>query len=116
MNILCKIANILVECLNHIARALCYFSNNDTLHINYMDTELLSKYLHIGTKVELVDWYQAESIRIATLNFNEGISKYLGNVVTIGYIDTDGTFAIYEDEGRYWYDLEWIKNIKQRTE
>ena len=107
MNILCKIANILVECLNHIARALCYFSNNDTLHINYMDTELLSKCLHIGTKVELVDWYQAESIRIATHNFNEGKSKYLGNV---------GTFAIYEDEGRYWYDLEWIKNIKQRTE
>ena len=116
MNILCKIVNILVECLNHIARALCYFSNNDTLHINYMDTELLSKYLHIGTKVELVDWYQAESIRIATHNFNEGKSKYLGNVVTISHIDIDGTFAIYEDKGRYWYDLGWIKNIKQRTE
>lgn len=112
MNILCKIVNILVECLNHIVRALCRFSNNDT----FMDTELLSKCLHIGTKVELVDWYHAESIRIATYNFNEGISKYLGNVVTIGHVDTDETFAIYEDEGRYWYDLEWIKNIKQRTE
>lgn len=116
MNILCKIVNILVEFLNYIARALCRFSNNDTLHINYMDTELLSKYLHIGTKVELVDWYQAESIRIAIYNFNKGKSKYLGNVVTISHIDIDGTFAIYEDEGRYWYDLGWIKNIRQRTE
>lgn len=116
MNILCKIVNIFVECLNHIARAICCFSNNDTLHINYMNTELLSECLHIGTKVELVDWYHAESIRIAKHHFNEGKSKYLGNVVTIGYIDTDGTFAIYEDDGRYWYDLGWIKNIKQRTE
>lgn len=112
MNILCEIVNILVKCLNYIARALCCFSNNDTLHINYMDTELLSKCLHIGTKVELVGWYQAESIRVLTHNF----SKYLGNVVTISYVDTDGTFTIYEDEGRYWYDLGWIKNIKQRTE
>lgn len=116
MNILCKIVNILVECLNYIARALCYFSNNDTLHINYMDTELLSKYLHMGTKVELVYWHQAKSIRVPTLNFNEGKSKYLGNIVTISYVDTDGTFTIYEDGGRYWYDLGWIKNIKQRTE
>lgn len=111
MNILCKIVNILVKCLNHIARTLCRFRNNDTLHINYMDTELLSKCLHIGTKVELVDWYHADPSC-----WRETWTTYLGNVVTIGYIDTDGTFAIYEDEGRYWYDLEWIKNIKQRTE
>lgn len=81
-----------------------------------MDTELLSECLHIGTKVELVDWYHAESIRIASTTLMKANQNTFGNVVTIGYIDTDGTFAIYEDDGRYWYDLGWIKNIKQRTE
>lgn len=116
MRILRKIVDILIEFVNCIARSLCRFSNKTTLYRPYMDEELLGKYLQKGTKVKLVEWYESDSIKISTHNFNKGKSKYFGQVVTIMFVDNDGTFSICEDNKRYRFDLQWIRTIKQRTE
>lgn len=116
MGIIHRIADILIMSVNYIAKTLCSLCKKNTMYIEYMGLDLLKKYLRIGTKVRLVEWYLAKSVRISEHNFNERKSKYLGKVVTIRCVDIDGTFAIYEDDGRYWYDLGWIENIKQRTE
>lgn len=116
MEILHKIVDILIEFVNCMVKSLCWFSNKTTLYRPYMDEELLGKYLRKGTKVKLVEWYEADSIKISTHNFNEGKSKYFGKVVTIMFIDNDGTFTICEGNTKHWFDLQWIKTIKQRTE
>lgn len=116
MGIIRKIVDILVEFMNCMVKLLCVLSDRTTLYKPYMDEELLGKYLRKGTKVKLVEWYEADSIKISTYNFNEGKSKYFGKVVTIMFVDNDGTFTICEGTAKYWFDLQWIKAIKQRTE
>lgn len=46
----------------------------------------------------------------------EKMLPYFGKMATIRYMDTDDTFNIEEDGGRFWYDTAWIGIMKQRSE